>query len=98
METQSKVNFNVEFFYGENETLLLNTTLNDIQLEEVDRFRKILNDYLDSACFNSPDTVRVISLEGCDEALLYLRSGRQIEVCAETTFKDMLNLITGEGE
>ena len=98
METQSKVNFNVEFFHGENETLLLNTTLNDIQLEEVDIFRKILNDYLDSACFNSPDTVRVISLEGCDEALLYLQSGRQIEVCAETTFKDMLNLITGEGE
>ena len=56
METQSKVNFNVEFFHGENETLLLNTTLNDIQLFEVDRFRKILNDYLDSACFNSPDT------------------------------------------
>ena len=93
METQSRVNFNVEFFYGENEKLLLNTTLNDIQLEEVDRFRLILNDYLDSARF-SQDAVRVISLEGCDEAVLYLQSGRQIEVCAETTFKDMLNLIT----
>ena len=96
METQDRVNLNVEFFHGKNETLLFNTTLNDINFFEVDRFRKILNDYLDSACFNSPDTVRVISLEGCDDALLYLQSGRQIEVCAETTFKDMLNLITGE--
>jgi hypothetical protein len=94
METQDRVDLNVEFFHGQNEELLFKTTLNDIQLEEVNTFRNILNGYLESPKYSQPqDTVRVISIEGQDDALLYLWSGHKIEVCAETTFEEMLSLI-----
>ena len=94
METQDKVDLNVEFFHGKNEELLFKTTLNDIQIEEIDTFRLILNGYLESPSYSQPqDTIRVISIEGHDDAMLYLWSGHKIEVCAETTFEEMLSLI-----
>ena len=94
METQDKVDLNVEFFHGKNEELLFKTTLNDIELEEVNTFRQILNGYLESPRYSQPqDTVRVTSIEGQDDALLYLQSGHKIEICAETTFEEMLSLI-----
>lgn len=94
METQDRVDLNVEFFHGKNEELLLKTTLNDIQIEEIDAFRLILNSYLESPSYSHPqDTIRVISIEGHDDAMLYLWSGHKIEVCAETTFEEMLSLI-----
>jgi hypothetical protein len=94
MTTQDRVDFSVEFFHGKNEELLLKTTLNDIQIEEIDTFRRVLNDYLESTRFHPPQhTVRVISIEGHDDAMLYLWNGHKVEVCAETTFEEMLSLI-----
>lgn len=90
----SKVNFDVEFFEGENERLLLNTTLNDIELEQLPLLHDVLQNYLDASLVDA--TVTSIELDGCDDAVIYFASSDQpkrCEICSETTFEQMFQMI-----
>lgn len=83
-----RVDFDVDFFYGENEELLLKTTLNDIQIEELPKLERALQSYLDANAVNT--VITSISLDGCDDASIHLKGREPVEICSETTFEDML--------
>jgi hypothetical protein len=88
---QQKVDFNVEVFTGSNEQALFDSTLNNIEQDDLPSFIKALNDFadLDSAA----QAVTEIIFDGCDDTILKCKSGREIMIDSETTFKEMINLL-----
>lgn len=89
------IDFDVEFFEGENEHLLLKITLNDVELEDLPKFQQALQGYLDaSAVING--TITKIDQDGCDDAIIYFTHNGQpmtCDICSETTFEQMLQTI-----
>ena len=85
------VNFDVEFFHGENEAQLLQATLNDVQLEDLPKFKKVLNEYLDNG--DVEEVVTDFIFNGWEDVSIICESGKEVLVCSETTFSEMLQLI-----
>ena len=84
--------FDVDFFYGENEENLMATTLNDISEEQLPKLLRALNSYLQE---NLLPLVENIELSA-DDGVISLANGGQIPSCPETTFSDMLRMISGD--
>jgi hypothetical protein len=91
-DTEPRINWDCEFFTGENERLLLAATLNTIELEDLPKFVKMLNEFLRLRP-SQDDFVKDIVLDGCDDAVVRLTSGGTIEICGETTTQEILGLI-----
>jgi hypothetical protein len=89
-DTEPRINWDCEFS-GENERLLLAATLSTIQIEDLPKFKKMLNEYLGK--LGGFYTVTDIEIDGCDDAIVHVCSGAAIEICGETTFKEILGLI-----
>lgn len=94
----SSINWDCEFFEGENEILLLGSTLNDVELERLPDFIRMLNEYLQ----NTPAWEREvtgITLDGCEDALVHSRIHAtsmpldDVEICSETSFQDILDML-----
>ena len=89
-----KVNFDVEFFYGENEQLLLNTKLNSLNVPEIETFKEILNNYLDSPAWvvGSWPSHRYISEIAIVEetATLTLRNSDNVTISSNMSFQEIL--------
>ena len=86
------VNFDVEFFHGENEEQLLQATLNDVLPDDMQKFRKVLNDYLDNG--DSQDAVTDFIFNGWEDVSIICKSGKEFLICSETTFAEMLEMIS----
>jgi len=90
-----RVNYDVEFFYGENEAALFGATLNEVAPEDLPRFQSALNDFLESAGVRVNEMrVEAFEFDGCEDVRILLRDGRTVDVCAETTFGEMLEMIS----
>ena len=85
------VNFDVEVFHGDNEVQLLQATLNDVQLEDLPKFKKVLNEYLDNG--DVEEVVTDFIFNGWEDVSIICESGKEVLVCSETTFSEMLQLI-----
>jgi len=84
------INWDVEFFHGENENALLSSTLNDIKPEELDRWKSALNNFMDNTAISDRRVLEII-FDGCEDVILRLSDGTQLEVSGiETTFQDIL--------
>lgn len=87
------INWDCEFFEGENEQKLLAATLNEIEPERLEHFKKMLNEYLD---WNAPGTsIDRISFDGCEDTTVHLANGKAIAIDSETTFREILALARG---
>ena len=85
------VDFDVDFFHGENEVQLLQATLNDVMVEDLPKFKKVLNDYLENG--DVEETVTDFIFNGWEDVSIICKSGKEVLICSETTFSEMLHLI-----
>jgi len=97
-ETHRNIDWDCEFFHGDNEEALLAATLNDIQLEELPSFIRTLNDFLDSPGYvtgSYPEEWKIdnIKLDGSDDAIIHLRNGDTFDISSETSFLDIIKLL-----
>jgi len=84
--------FDVEFFYGENEENLMACTLNDISEEQIPKLLRALNSYLRENQLPLAESIEL----SADDGKISLVNGGHIPICPETTFSDMLRLISGD--
>ena len=82
------VNFDVEFFHGESERQLMQATLNDVLPDDIQKFRKVLNDYIDN------DEATDFIFNGWEDVSIICKSGKEFLICSETTFAEMLEMIS----
>ncbi len=94
MSNDPLINWDCEFFTGENERLLLQSTLNTVEIERLPNFIKMLNEYLqNTSAWNR--TVTGIVMEGCEDAIVQMDDGTKFDICSETTFTEILEMIAG---
>jgi hypothetical protein len=86
------VDFDVESFHGENEAQLLKATLTDVLPDDLPKFKKVLNDYLDNG--DADDTVTDFIFNGWEDVSIICKSGKEFLICSETTFAEMLEMIS----
>jgi hypothetical protein len=93
---RTTVDFNVDFFFGENEDRLFATTVASLRNdEELSKFISALNDYADE---NAAQTVGIerFELDGCEDIRVIFKDGSEIKADNETTFGEFLDLILEE--
>lgn len=95
MSNDPLINWDCEFFTGENERLLLQSTLSTIEPERLPNFIKMLNEYLASSSSWDKSISRIV-LDGCEDAIVQMSDGSQHDICSETTFSEILQLVTGD--
>lgn len=91
----NKVDFDVPFFYGENETNLFNMTFNDLDPSDMEKFKKALQEFAD-ANQTAPINITNIYGDGCEDVIIeFTREGKQksVVVCSETTFSEMCKMM-----
>jgi len=86
------IDWDVEFFYGENEAALLASTLNDLEPERLELWRTTLNNFLDDG--SSEARISAIVFDGCEDVILELTDGLTLEISGlETTFGNILEML-----
>ena len=93
MTNDPLINWDCEFFTGENERLLLNSTLNTIEIENLPSFIKMLNEYLQNTSAWDK-SITAIEMDGCDDAIVRMADGATHDIDGETTFSDILAIIS----
>ena len=87
------IDWNVEFFYGENEAALLASTLNSIQPHELELWKTTLNNFMDGFSVNEVRVSEII-FDGCEDVILQLNDGSTLEISGlETTFNEVLEML-----
>ena len=87
------IDWNAEFFYGENEAALLASTLNSILPQELERWRTTLNNFMDCLSANEVRVSEIV-FDGCEDVILRLSDGSTLEISGlETTFNEVLGML-----
>lgn len=94
MSNDPLINWDCEFFTGENERLLLQSTLNTIEIERLPNFIKMLNEYLLNGSAWERSVIDIV-LNGCEDAIVQMDNGTKFDICSETTFSEILEMIEG---
>jgi hypothetical protein len=79
-------------FHGENEVQLLQATLSDVLPDDLPKFKKVLNDYLDNG--DADDTATDFIFNGWEDVSVICKSGKEFLICSETTFAELLEMIS----
>ena len=87
------IDWDVDFFYGENEAALLASTLNDIPPSDLERWKNALKAFMDNV---SSSSLRILDIvfDGHEDVLLKLSDGTILEISgSETTFGEILEML-----